>query len=62
MIEKKQTPSDSPKSSGEDEIMQNKNTNFIQKLKEEIHTNTMNMNDDMFKKVWHYNNIMDLNN
>ena len=24
--------------------------------------NTMNMNDDMFKKVWHYNNIMDLNN
>lgn len=24
--------------------------------------NTMNMNDDMFKTVWHYNNIMDLNN
>ena len=43
MIDKKQTPSDSLKSSGEDEIMQNKNTNFLGLLKSDIKSNLTKM-------------------
>ena len=39
MIEEKQTPSDSAKSSGEDEILQDKNTNFIGLFNSDIQSN-----------------------
>jgi putative DNA primase/helicase len=43
MIAKKQTPSDSAKSSGADEIMQDKNTNFLGLLKLDIQSNLTKM-------------------
>lgn len=43
MIAKKQTPSDSAKSSGADEIMQDKNTNFLGLLKSDIQSNLTKM-------------------
>ena len=43
MIDKKQTPSDSLKSSGEDEILQDKNTNFLGLLKSDIQSNLTKM-------------------
>ena len=43
MIEEKQTPSDSAKSSGEDEILQDKNTNFLGLFKSDIQSNLMKL-------------------
>ncbi|MEI7677494.1 MAG: phage/plasmid primase, P4 family [Bacteroidales bacterium] len=43
MIDKKQSPSDSAKSSGEDEILQDKNTNFLGLLKSDIQSNLTKM-------------------
>lgn len=46
MIEKKDAPSNLAESEEANNQEQNKNTNFIQKLKEEIHTKTMNLNEN----------------
>jgi hypothetical protein len=40
MIDEKQTPSDSPKSSGVNEILQDKNTDFIKAMQSDIQANT----------------------
>ena len=46
MIDKKDAPSNVTGSEEANNQKQNKNTNFIQKLKDEIHTKTMNLNEN----------------